>query len=139
MATSHVLRLAPLWWGFGFVGVGIVTALSLMPGVPALPGDRGGWGGHILAYATMMGWFAQLLRSSGKRLAMGAALCAVGVLLEFAQLAMGFRSFDEMDMLADAIGVCVGWLASPPRVPEFIAALDRVLARRMGPAKGSSA
>ena len=139
MATSQGLRLAPLWWGFGFVGVGIVIALSLIPGVPGLPGDKGGWGGHILAYATMMGWFAQFVRSPGKRLAMGAALCALGVVLEFAQLAMGFRSFDGMDMLADAIGVCVGWLASPPRVPQFIATLDRKLARRMGPAKGSSA
>lgn len=122
------LSLPALWWGLGLVGVAIVLWLSLTPRPPALPGDTGGWLGHLLAYATMMAWFARLCRSGPRRAAAAVALCALGVAIEYAQRETGYRSFDVMDMLMDAAGVALGWLASPPRVPSGIAALDRALA-----------
>lgn len=130
MTTSRPpLRFALLWWLVGACGIALVIALSLMRSAPEIPGDSGGNFGHVLAYATLMGWFARLLPGHKARALAALALCALGVALEFVQETTGYRTYDLADMAADAIGVALGWLASPPRVPHVIASLDRLLSR----------
>ena len=53
-----------------------------------------------------------------------AALIGMGVGLEFLQRLTGFRTFEIGDMTASAIGVCVGWIASPPRLPHLLRHLE---------------
>jgi VanZ family protein len=130
-ARDAMLSFRTLWWSLGGLGVAIVLVLSLMPEPPALPGDTEGWAGHVLAYGTMMAWFARLAPAGRQRLAAAVALCLLGVAIEYAQRATGYRTFDVADMLADALGVAAGWLLSPPRAPDGIAPLDRALARWM--------
>jgi VanZ family protein len=36
----------------------------------------------------------------------------MGIAIEFVQGATGYRSFEVMDMVADAIGVLLGWAAA---------------------------
>ena len=43
------------------------------------------------------------------RLLFGAAWIAMGVALEFAQAATGYRSFELSDMAANSLGVLLGW------------------------------
>ena len=45
-----------------------------------------------------------------RRFVIGAALGAIalGIALEYAQLATGWREFEVADMIADAVGVCIG-------------------------------
>lgn len=127
--SAPALNFPALWWLVGAGGIALVIALSLVRNAPQIPGDSGGNFGHVLAYATLMGWFARLLPGHKARAAAALALCGLGVALEFAQESTGYRTYDLADMGADALGVALGWLASPPRVPHVIASLDRLLSR----------
>jgi ligand-binding sensor domain-containing protein len=55
-----------------------------------------------------MGWFTRLLGGRRPRLAIATGLVALGIAIEFAQGATGYRSFDAWDMVADGLGVAVG-------------------------------
>ena len=131
--AHRMLRLRGLWWGLGALGVLVVVVLSLMPQPPSIPGDSEGWAGHVLAYGVMMAWFARLLPTPRQRFAAAVALCALGVAMEYAQRETGYRTFDVGDMAADAMGVAAGWLLSPPRLPDGLAFLDRILSNRRLP------
>ena len=43
-----------------------------------------------------------------------------GIGLEFEQGLTDYRTFEVQDMVADAMGVLVGWIAAPPRSPHLI-------------------
>ena len=61
-------------------------------------------------------WFSLLYRSGRARLAYGLGFVALGVLLEFIQGTLGYRSFEVADMVANTLGVLLGWagaLAGP--------------------------
>lgn len=99
------LRHARTWWVLGGCIVLTVLVLSLVPSPPQLGGISDKWQ-HALAYTVMMSWFAQLT-SAHLRLAL--ILVLMGIAVEFLQLWGGVRHFELLDMLADAIGVLVGW------------------------------
>ena len=137
-ARDGSLRWRSLWQAIGALLVAVVVYLSLTPDPIALPGANGDKGGHALAYATLMFWFAQLDGRLRRRIGCASAFIAMGISLEFMQRAIGYRSFDVFDMLAGALGVGAGWLAAPPRLPNllrFVEArapefLDRTMASR---------
>jgi VanZ family protein len=68
--------------------------------------------GHLLAYGSLMLWFSLLYRSLPARLAYGAGFVALGVVLEFVQGTLGYRSFEVADMAANTLGVLLGWAAA---------------------------
>jgi VanZ family protein len=76
-----------------------------------VPGEEGDKFGHIVAYSTLMIWFASIYRHLRQRLALAAGFVLLGIVLEFVQRLTGYRTFDIADMIADAFGVLVGWLA----------------------------
>ena len=129
---SRLVRRA--WWAVAWFGIGLLLYLSLMPNPPSLDVAEGDKFQHIAAYATLMLWFAQMLPERGKRLRTAAALVGLGIALEFAQGATGYREFSVADMLANAIGVAVGWLLGPPRLPDLLALATRAAAHRRPPA-----
>jgi hypothetical protein len=43
------------------------------------------------------------------------------------QRATGYRTFDVWDMAADAAGVLIGVALAPPRLPNFLGAIERLL------------
>jgi hypothetical protein len=59
-----------------------------------------------------MAWFCFLYGRTPARVAYGAAFIALGIALEFAQGALGYRAFEVPDMLANATGVLAGWAAA---------------------------
>jgi hypothetical protein len=127
---ANPMHFRRLWWALGLALVAAVVVLSLVPDPPhALPGDDNNWGGHLVAYGTMMGWCARLTPSGRARLALGVGFCLLGVGVEYAQRATGYRTFDVFDMVANSAGVLLGWLVSPPRAPNGISTLDRWLDR----------
>ena len=77
------------------------------PNINVPDGDKYG---HLLAYAGTMWWWAQLWRAWRKRLRLAAALTLMGVVIEFVQGATGWRTFDVMDMVANGVGVLMGWV-----------------------------
>jgi VanZ family protein len=114
------------------IGVGLVILviwLSLTPQPIEIPVEQGDKLGHIAAYATLMVWFAQLDRRHRVRVAYAIGFVALGIALEFAQRLTDYRTFEVPDMVADAVGVLFGWVASPPRGPDVIGFVKRALLR----------
>jgi VanZ family protein len=70
---------------------------------------------HVVAYAALMFWFALLYRSGRARAAYALLWIAMGVTLEFAQSATGYRAYELADMAANTLGVLAGALAALSR------------------------
>ena len=62
--------------------------------------------------------FCQAYARTSTRAAYAAGFVAMGIAIEFLQRMTGYRSFEVLDMVADAIGVALGWAAAM--------ALDRI-------------
>jgi hypothetical protein len=129
--TLQADALRKAWLAAGWIGIGLVVFLSLTPRPPEV--DLGAYTDkweHLSAYAMLMWWFCQLrpaLRAQGGT---GVGLIVLGIGLEFAQRATGFRLFQLSDMVAGALGVALGWLLAAPRTPNVL----RLLQRRLAPA-----
>ena len=93
----------------GWLYAGAIVFLSLTPSPPDPGFANGDKVGHLLAYGGLMFWFCFLYRYRYTRLAYGIGWIALGVALEFAQRATGYRSFELADMAADSLGVLLGW------------------------------
>ncbi len=108
----------------GWLLAAAIVWLSLAP-PPAEPGvhipDKLA---HFLAYAALTFWFAFLYRSGPARVAYALLWIALGVALEFAQAATGYRSYELTDMAANALGVLAG-AAAALSLPRAAAAAGR--------------
>ena len=90
-------------------GWGIVAAivwLSVTPAPPQVDVTYGDKIGHLAAYGVLMLWFCQLYRT---RIFYAAGFILMGVALEFVQRELGYRSYEVADMVANALGVLLGW------------------------------
>jgi VanZ family protein len=116
MATSNSLRA--LWLGAGWLGVGVVTYFSLVPAPPKIDWEEGDKLQHLVAYTSLMIWFAQVQTREAERRITALLLVVFGVTLEFVQGLIGYRCMSVADMAANTAGVAVGWLAAPPRLPN---------------------
>lgn len=115
-----------LWTAIGVVLVGFVIYQSLTPAPLEVEIGSGNLVGHLAAYGTLMLWHSQL-HAGGRRPALALAFVAMGLALEFLQGMTGYRTFDPHDALANALGVALGWLLAPPRLPNFLVRMERLL------------
>ena len=93
----------------GWLWAAAIVFLSLTPSPPDTGVEHGDKIGHLLAYGLLMFWFCFLYRIRYTRLAYGIGWIALGITLEFAQGATGYRSFEVADMAANSLGVLLGW------------------------------
>ena len=111
------LRLPWLWLGAGCLVVAAVCAGSLLPAsnMPWLVGLlRIEFMEELLhagAYFVLMIWFAGLCRR-GLYGVVAVLLVALGAALDFLQLGVPSRSFDPLDIAANALGIGVGLCAA---------------------------
>jgi len=110
------VRFLRLRHAIGVLLVGSIVYLSLTPHPVELPGERGDKYGHVLAYATLMFWYALFYLRLRARMRLAVAFVCMGVALEFLQGLTDYRTFDVADMVADALGVSMGWLAAVLRL-----------------------
>ncbi len=95
-----------VWLALGWLWVVSAFYLSLMPQPYVFKfSDKLN---HAMAYALLMLWFCQhyVGRARFKLLLW---LVFMGVLIEFLQGLTGYRYFEFADMLANSIGVLLGW------------------------------
>ena len=97
-----------LWvWAFGSVAL-VVLVLALMPTVPHLPTT--GWDktNHLLAFAVLawLGCHAYPQRM----VSVLSGLLVYGALIEILQSFTSYRFADWHDLLADGLGLVLGWL-----------------------------
>ena len=91
--------------------VAAVVWLSLTPSPPKVDFELSDKVGHLLAYGALMFWFAQLYAGQA-RFAYASGFVAMGIGLEIAQGALGYRSYELADMAANTLGVLLGWAAA---------------------------
>ena len=133
LTDTSRLRLFRLWQAIGFVLIAFVIDMSLTTDPITLPGKEGDKFGHIIAYGTLMFWFAQLYARRVTRAWWGIAFVAMGVGLEFVQGLTDYRTFEVADMVADATGILIGWLFAPPRTPHLIRFVESRVLRLFAP------
>ena len=93
----------------GWALAAVVVWLSVTPAPPSVGVQFSDKLGHLAAYGLLMLWFSLLYRRTRTRAAYAAGLVALGVGLEFVQGALGYRSFEALDMAANTAGVMLGW------------------------------
>jgi VanZ family protein len=123
------LRFIRLWLVVGGFLIGLVIYLSLTPDPIEAPQVEGVKSGHFAAYLVLMLWFWQLLRPMRAKIAVAVALVAMGVALEFAQGATGYRTFAFADMRDNALGVGCGILLGMTALGGMLAKFEGWLAR----------
>ena len=80
-------------------------ALSLIPTTAQVDIDHGDKLGHFAAYGLLMSVFCLIYDQWRTRLAHATGFIAMGVALEILQRMTGYRTFDLLDMVANAAGV----------------------------------
>jgi len=83
--------------------------------------DNGDKLGHLLAYFSLMAWWGQLDPRRGRLLGL---FLLLGLLLECLQGLIPERQPSSLDMLANAAGAGLGWLATRAW-PDWLARLGR--------------
>ncbi len=124
--ANHPLVHRPLWLTIGWGLVLLVIYLSLAPATELPEVRYDDKFGHLLAYFTLMAWFAQLYTRSAPLVL---ALLTLGASLEIVQGVSGYRDMAAADMLANAAGVGLGWLATR-HLPNMLAQLERIMRER---------
>jgi VanZ family protein len=112
-----------LWVAAGWLLITAIIYLSLAPVAIEINVQEGDKLGHLLAYGALMAWWSQLYVSIATRFRLGLIFVAVGAAIEVAQGFTPTRSPELLDLVADITGVLLGWLASPPRIPNLYAKL----------------
>jgi VanZ family protein len=101
--------------------VAVIVWLSLTPAPPTIDFRESDKVGHFLAYGGVMFWFSQLYQRTPVRVAYGISFVAMGIALELAQRALGYRTYEVFDMFANTLGVLIGWaLALAIRKPLLV-------------------
>ena len=93
----------------GWAWAAAIVWLSLTPSPPHIDITYGDKLGHFAAYGLLMFWSAQLYQTTKSRIAYAAGFVAMGIGLEFLQDALGTRTYDVVDMVANTLGVLLGW------------------------------
>jgi VanZ family protein len=103
------MRAALLAIGWGWAAT--IVWLSVTPSPPKLDFEHSDKLGHFLVYGALMFWFCLLYFKTRVRILYAAGFIVMGIALEFIQGWLGYRTYDPFDMLANTIGVALGWMA----------------------------
>ena len=120
------MRYPRFWTAAGWFIVAAIIWLSVTPSPPDPGIEYGDKFGHVFAYGVLMFWFCQLHEARRARLAYAIGFITMGVALEFVQRSLGYRTYDEFDMLANALGVLAGWAVAYASGPRVLAHIERV-------------
>ena len=107
------------WIACGYAFIVLVIYLSLTPSPIVAPDVDGFKSGHIVAYAWLTLWFAQVYQRVRTRLGFAFAFVLMGVALEYLQGMTSYRTFAYSDMVDNAIGVSIGLAFSATRLGRF--------------------
>lgn len=125
-----MLKYHRLWVAVGWVLVILVVYLSLARNPPSpLTFENSDKFEHAFSYAILSFWLCQIYQSARSRLLVIIALVGMGVGLEYVQGWTGYRTFDVMDMLADSVGVLLGWLLVLTPLGCLLASFENRVAR----------
>jgi VanZ family protein len=126
--TMQDARYFRLWQAIGVLMVLVVCVASLSPAMPPPPGLHGDKVEHLIAYGSLTYWWGMLYPERTQRWIACLLFILMGIGLEFAQRATGYRMFDVLDMVANTVGALLGRMAVETPFGRLLGALDRRLA-----------
>jgi VanZ family protein len=121
-------RYFRLWQAIGVLMVVVVCVASLLPSMPPPPGLHGDKVEHLIAYGSLTYWWGMLYPERAQRWLACLLFILMGIALEFAQQATGYRFLDVFDMAANTLGALLGRMAVETPFGRLLGALDRRLA-----------
>jgi VanZ family protein len=121
-----------LWFIGGLLLIAAIVFFSLTPHPLESNIPEGDKLHHLLGYGVLMAWWSQLKLQQADRLRLAIGFIALGIVMEVAQGFTPTRQPDVFDALANTTGILLGWLASPPRIPNFYARLAAAFPRTGG-------
>jgi len=119
------LRFKRLWVCIGLAMIFSILALSLVS-IPSV--EQFLWSDklmHGIAYAGLMGWFAQIYRHDLARLFLVLAFIIFGISIEYLQAMTPTRHFDVGDMIANSCGVVLAWALSYTIFGQILERIER--------------
>jgi len=125
-SSSFKLSHRRIWISLGATIIAAIWLLSLIPHPPHIGFEGEDKVGHVVAYGVMMLWWSQILIHFRDRLIIAAAFVAMGIVIEFVQGWTGWRTFEVADMVADAIGVALGWCIACTPAGSILARFESV-------------
>ena len=130
--TAVSLRWPTFWLVSGLALCGLIFALALVPVQVVAPAWFADKVQHAAAFIVLTVWFSALVRPR-RIVLLAATLLSFGIAIELAQLAVGYRSAELADLVADAIGIALGTglaLAGLRHWAQWMEALARAILPR---------
>ena len=121
------LRLFWLFIAYGLVSMVIYLSLTSNPVAPDLSFIYQDKFFHALAYFVLMFWFAQIYHDNAKRNFIAILLVVVGVSLEFLQSLSPYRFYEFSDMLANSLGVALGYSLTLTRARDGLVMFEKIV------------
>lgn len=122
------LRFPWLWMGVGWLLVAAVCVGSLLPLRNFDAGMSDKWL-HFASYFALTVWFCGLYASIGYYSVITAIVIALGAVLDVMQGATTYRTFDLLDVLANAFGAVVGFALVVLVLGGWCGKIERWIAR----------
>lgn len=82
---------------------------------------------HIASYLFLGWWFGRIFKRQKELFSVFFALVVMGILIEFLQKMVGYRTFEYGDMVANAVGCILGTWNLLKIFPNFMLNVDRSL------------
>ncbi len=83
--------------------------------------------GHLMAYFSLMTWFGQIYTTKYQHIVLVTGFAAMGAMLEGLQYLGGHRMFEYNDMIANTVGVGVGWWFTRYMISGLLLKIDQGL------------
>ena len=119
-----------LWLIAGIAILLLLWTLSLMPQPPTFGVRNEDKFFHVIAYGGTMWWWGQYWPSLRQRFLLAIVFTLMGIAVEFVQGWTGWRTFDPHDMVANGIGVLLGWMVVQTRAGSLLSRLNSLALRR---------
>lgn len=124
--STHKLR--KLWLSVGWLLIALVVYVSLIPAPPSIDITAGDKVAHVFAYATLTLWFLQLYPVNRQPI-LAIGFIMMGITLELLQELTASRSFEYLDIAANAGGVVLGWVLGKTRLSSTLRVIEKQLIR----------
>ncbi len=122
------LKFRFIWLSIGYVLVFVVVYLSITTspiknlGIPYQDKIS-----HALAYFSLMFWFAQIYHDKFQRNMIAIIFLFMGVLMEYIQSFELARTADMADILANTVGVGLGFLLAQTALKNVLVNLEKLV------------
>jgi VanZ family protein len=122
------LRYARTWLVAGLIllAIGLVAALEPVPSAVAVTFNDKFI--HITGFLVFMVWFGGIFEGRFAPV-IAAALSSYGILIELLQSLTPTRSAEALDVVADVVGVLLGWALSAAGLSRWCAKIESWLVR----------